>query len=158
MRYQDQVIQMTKKAVEDLFRFAKGTTKDKITWKPLDKGRSVLEQLQECSQAPAWFMGLLVQKQVPDFKPEMMEMIRKERAQWKTIEECEKVCLANSEKLYGAIKNFPDKDMGISLHLPFGKGFDATLGEIMMFHYWNVVYHQGQVNYVQALYGDMEMH
>jgi len=161
MRYQDQAIRMSKMAMEDLFRFARGTKQDKVTWKPETMGRSVLEQLQECAQAPNWFMPMLQTKKMPDFTPEMGSQAQKERETWKTIEDCEKACKANSEKLYGVIKDFPDSEMGISLHLPFGrqgKGFDATMGDIILFHYWNLVYHQGQVNYVQTLYGDKEMY
>ncbi|MBI1730471.1 hypothetical protein HY229_06250 [Candidatus Acetothermia bacterium] len=158
MRYQDQAIRMTTKAVDDLFRFAKGTTKDKVAWKPLDQGRSVLEQLQECAQAPSWFTAMLQMKKMPEFPPDMAEKAKKDREQWKTIEACEKACKDTSTKLYEVIKNFPDKDMEISIHLPFGKGFDASMGDIIMFHYWNVVYHQGQVNFIQTLYGDKEMH
>jgi hypothetical protein len=34
----------------------------------------------------------------------------------------------------------------------------VSLADVCFLHYWNTVYHLGQVNYLQTLLGDREMH
>ena len=158
MRYQDQVIRATSKSVEDLFRNARAMPEDKIEWKPLDKGRSVLDQLQECAQAPIWYVSMLESRKAPEFDEDTRKKAGEERQQWKTIDECEKVCGENSERLAELIDTFPDEDLEIMITLPFGDGMVVSMADVMMFQYWNNVYHIGQLSYIQTLYGDMEMH
>lgn len=158
MSYQDSAIEMTRQAIDDLFRVTRAMPADKLEWKPLEAGRSALEQLQECAQAPSWFAPLLVNKVFPDFDPEQMKKAREASSQWKTIDECERVCRENSEKLFDVIRDFPDADLPVTIHLPFGGGMDRSLRQVILFHHWNLVYHLGQINYIQTLYGDMEMH
>jgi len=94
----------------------------------------------------------------PEKMKEVFEKIAEERRQWKTIDDCERVCKENSEKLYEVIRSVSEADFEISVHLPFGGGMDRSLADVMMFHYWNIVYHVGQINFIQTLYGDKEMH
>jgi hypothetical protein len=42
--------------------------------------------------------------------------------------------------------------------LPFGPGFTVTTADVLFMAYQNTVYHTGQINYVQMLLGDTEMH
>jgi hypothetical protein len=37
-------------------------------------------------------------------------------------------------------------------------GAKMTFAELLFLNYWNLVYHQGQIAYIQTLYGDREMH
>ncbi|OGF54729.1 MAG: hypothetical protein A2Z21_00970 [Candidatus Fraserbacteria bacterium RBG_16_55_9] len=158
MNFQERVIQMTSRNMEDLFRSARAVPKDKLEWKPVNNGRSALDQLQECAQAPTWFLSMLETRKPPQFDKDLMEKARAERATWKTIDECENVCRKNSERLFEVIKKFPDKDLDVKIALPFGKGMVMSMADIAMAHYWNTTYHLGQINFIQTLYGDLEMH
>lgn len=159
MHYQEQVIRMTKSATEGLFRAARAMPADKLTWKVLDQGRSALDLLKECAQSPAWFGSILKnQSPPPDFTEADMAAAQKQRDQWKTLADCEKACKASSESLYAVIKGFPDKDLSKEIKLPWGENFTASMADIAMFQYWNLVYHLGQINFIQTLYGDKEMH
>jgi hypothetical protein len=158
MRYQDQIAAATMTVVEDLFRSAHAMPEDKLNWTPLESKRSVINILQECAQAPNWFRGMLITRSMPDLKEEDFEKARAERAQWETLDECERICRENTEKLCAVIRSFPDEDLGLMVHIPFGGGMDKSMADVVMFHYWNIVYHIGQINYIQTLYGDYEMH
>jgi len=157
MKYQDQIIRSTRFALEDLFRTAKAVPLDKIEWTPLEEGRSVLDQLQECAQAPVWYKSIL-EARAWLFDEEKWEQALKERKEWNTIEKCEEVAKENTEKLFETIQNFPDEDLDIMVHFPFHGGILRSIADIMGFHHWNLVYHTGQINYIQTLYGDKEMH
>lgn len=158
MDYQENLIAVTKKAVDDLFRCARAVPADKLEWSPLDQGRTVLDQLQECAHAPTWFAHILIHRVAPPMTPEDFQKSREARKQWKTIDECEKVCAENGEELYAAVRAVPEADFKQTISLPFGEGFTMSLMEIMAMHHWNAVYHYGQVSYIQTLYGDKEMH
>ncbi|HEY5596908.1 MAG TPA: hypothetical protein VIL47_06555 [Candidatus Bipolaricaulota bacterium] len=159
MHYQDQVIRMTKSAAEGLFRAARAMPPDKLTWKVLDKGRSALDLLRECAQSPSWFAPMLKhQAPPPEFTKDDMAAAQQQREQWKSATDCEKACKDSSETLYAVIKSFPDKDLAKEIKLPWGENFIASMADIAMFQYWNLVYHLGQVNFIQTLYGDKDMH
>ena len=42
--------------------------------------------------------------------------------------------------------------------MPWGDGMTETLANVMLHHFWNIVYHEGQIAYIQTIYGDREMH
>lgn len=158
MRFQDQIVTATERAVDDLFRSARSMPEDKLHWTPHESKRSAMEILQECAQAPGWFSGMLIARSMPDLSDDAFEKARAERSQWKTLDECERVCRENTAKLCEIIRSYPDEDLGIMIHIPFGGGMDRSLADVAMFHLWNLNYHLGQINYIQTLYGDYEMH
>ena len=159
MRYQDQVVQMTQRAVETLFRTARAVPVDKLTWKPLDNGRTALDQLQECAQVPLLFKTILEQKKAPEgIDEKYFEEARKHRQQWNTLEECERKCLDHSKQLCEIIGKLSDQDLQVKVKLPFAGGVERTLADLAMSHYTNTSYHTGQINYIQTLYGDFKSH
>ena len=157
--YLEHVVKMTKGATEAIFAAARKMPEDKVTWKPLDEGRSALEQLRECAMSPNWFAPILAHKAMPEFKEEDMAKAQQLQASWNSIDDCEKACKEHSENLYQIIRDFPESELSKVIHLPFGSegGFDASLAEVAMFQYWNLTYHWGQINYIQTLYGDKNM-
>lgn len=158
MSFKEELIQMTDKAGKEFLVNIRAIPADKLTWKPLDAGRSALDLLQEVAQSPTYVIPILEMRQVPDYSPEMLAETVAERQKWDTIEKCEEVMAANHARLFEIIRNFPDEDLQQTVHLPFAGGFDQTMAEIMSYQYWNLSYHLGQVCYIQTLCGDMEMH
>jgi len=157
MRIQDFVAAETEQAVKWLFDTARHVPADKLEWKPLDNGRSCLDQLQECAQAPTWFLPMLETRQTQQLDPAMYEEARAARREWDTLEKCEEVCKANTAKLLDVIRNYPDEDLSTEIAHPFAPGETIKLAHVMLWHYWNMVYHLGQINYIQTLLGDFEM-
>ena len=158
MRFQDYAIQITQRAVEDLFVAARRVPADKVQWKPLDAGRSTLDIVQECAQTPLIAIPILETRQMPPFSHEILKAAQERRAQWTTLDECERICGENSLKLYEAINEFPDDDLVHTIILPFGGGLVRSMADISLLHYWNTIYHYGQINYIQTLLGDFNMH
>jgi len=158
VKFQEQAIKMIQEANKDFFRSAHSMPQDKLSWKVTDQGRSALEILQEVAQSPEWFAPMLN----PGFKfemdPEAMEQGAKERAQWTTVDECERACNERCEALFEKIRTHPDNDMERTISLPFGEGMTLSMADVMMGQYWNCTYHTGQINFIQTLYGDHEMH
>lgn len=157
MKYQDYIIDSIQKAFDQAFQSAKAVPAEKLSWKPLENGRSVLDQAQEIAQCPSYVIPMLQGK-----KEEMgegdWEKIMAERQGWTTIEACEEVAKERLSALFEAIRATPDERLKDTMWLPYDGGRDFTMAEIMDYPRWNANYHEGQINYIQTLYGDRDMH
>lgn len=147
------IITMTENAINGFFNYARAVPEDKLTWQPAEGARSALDIAQECAQSPGWSAGLLKAKKFGGFDEERMAAIQEERAQWTTVEDCERVCRERSAALFEEIRAFPEDMMEETVELPWGKKTYAWW-EIMFLHYWNLTYHLGQIGYIQKMYGD----
>ncbi len=158
MKLQEYMIDVTREAAKAVFRCAKAVPEDKVEWKPLDLGRSVLEQCRELAMCPIWAVDIIDGKQQPEWNEESMAAIKKEQEQWKSVADCEAECNRRLEKLFDLFRNMPDSRLEETKWLPFDGGRDFTMAEMMDYPRWNFNYHLGQISYIQILYGDKEMH
>jgi hypothetical protein len=158
MNYQEFMIDKTRTAAEEAFRYAKAVPADKIEWKPLDSGRSVLDQAREMAKCPDWAYEIISSNEKPEFNEEKMAETQKELAQWTSIEQCERECMSRLDRLFGLFSTITDAQLTDTKWLPFDGGRDFTVAEMMDYPRWNFTYHLGQIAYVQTLYGDKEMH
>lgn len=146
------LIAMNNQAVEMLFGAVKKMPADKQTWKPLDEGRSALEQCRECATVADMFQSNIDPNHTPRWAS--FEEMSAESSTW-DLDKCEAECKATTAKLNQAIAKMTPEQM-VEMHtMPWG--MEHSGGEIAGFHYWNLVYHLGQVNYIQTLYGDRDM-
>ena len=153
MKLIDFLVTETLNAVDNLFIDAKKVPADKLEWAPLELGRSVLDQLQECAQAPLWGLGLLESRKFV-WNDEIEAQFAARKATLTTFEACETACRANTARFVEAMKAIKEEEFTQIIQLPFGKSHDWTLAQVLNLHTWNCNYHQGQINYIQTLYGD----
>lgn len=158
MRLQDHMIDVTRAAAKEAFRNAKAVPADKLEWKPLDNGRSVLDQCRELAMCPTWAYDIISGAPQPEWNEEAVAAMQAEQAQWTTAEDCERVCNERLEKLFELYRNMPDERLSETKWLPYDGGRDFTMPEMMDYPRWNFNYHLGQIAYIQTLYGDKEMH
>jgi len=158
MRIQDSMIERTQKAADEAFRYAAAVPQDKLTWKPLDSGRSVLDQMQEMAKCPDWAYNLVSGAAVPEINEDSMAAYKAEIAKWTTVEVCKAECQKRLDKLFELYKTLPDERLAETKWLPFSGGKDFTMPEMMGYPEWNFTYHAGQIAYIQTLYGDNEMY
>ena len=160
MRIQDRLIDETREAMAEAFRYAKATPEEKIEWRPMDAGQTVLSIARELAKCPDWAIEIAMGKGL-DMSEEGQAATAKEYAEWNTIAQCE---AAGEEKLgnfFEVVKGLSDDRLGETMDLPFGpegsmKTF--TMAEMMDYPRWNATYHLGQIAYIQTLYGDKAMH
>lgn len=157
MTYQDQIIRMTENANQSFLANIKAIPADKLNEAP-EGCRTPLDLFQEVAQSPMWCIGMITTKEMPDFSPEMMEQFTAMRKQWDSVEKCEAALNENTKALVEAIRSTPDEDLSVKFTLPFGKGMEQTIADLMAIHYWNTTYHTGQICYVQTMNGDTEYH
>lgn len=147
------VIAMTERAIAGFFAHVDKMPADKVEWKPLDQGRSALNQAQECALCPMWAVDLLNDRKPPEWTEELMAEFGRQMAALDSIDKCKAAAQANMEKYKAAVEAFPDADWAETLQLPWDEK-PFTYMAIAMIPYWNLTYHTGQVCYIQTLYGD----
>lgn len=157
MRLQDHMIDVIRGAQQEVFRYAKAVPQDKLEWRPLDAGRSVLDMARELAKTPDWARYVLT-----DAKPaegtDPAAAQKAEMESWKTVEDCERACLEKLEELFEVYRSMPDEQLSQTKWLPFNGGRDHSYAELLDYPRWNFTYHLGQIAYIQTLYGDGEMY
>ncbi|MBS1707121.1 MAG: DinB family protein [Armatimonadetes bacterium] len=156
MRLQDQIVRMTQRALADLVRSVEAIEPDKQDWRPAEHARSALDQLREVAVVPRFHLMLLRDGHMPT--GEDHAGFRQEAAKLSTVSDAIMAARNSTNDLCELIATFPDDRLEEEITLPFGGGMHVSMADVLTIHYWNMVYHHGQVNYIQTLYGDKEMH
>lgn len=141
----------TQKAADDLTEAALRVPEDKRAWRPEDKGRSVLDQVAECALLCGYTADLLQSRvwTMDDFSVYMRE---KDEAV-KDWDKLKALLQENAKRVIAAIRAVPDADLGDEIQMPWTK---QTLAEIVAYSYWNMTYHQGQINYIASMLGCLD--
>lgn len=158
MRYQDQVVRSTQKALDDICRAALAIPEDRADWSPQGEARPVLSQMQEIAVQAGWFLPIIRDQQVPEFDEHARTQAALLRQSYDTIAKCVEAARNSVGELCGVISAFPDADLEDEMRLPFGGGVTMTMADILSLPAWNMVYHLGQINQIQLMLGDPEMH
>ncbi|HSI72919.1 MAG TPA: DinB family protein [Fimbriimonas sp.] len=154
MRFQDQVVRQTQKALDDICRAALAVPEDKRDWSPGGFGRSALSQMQEVAISATWLRPILAGQGVPaDDDPVLAQRTLND-----SIEKCVEAARASTSEICMAIAAFPDGRLEEEMTMPFGGGIVMTFAEVLGLHHWNMVYHLGQINQIQLMLGDKVMH
>lgn len=151
------IITMIENGRDGLIRTAQAVPDDKMNWKPLDNGRTVLDLLGDAAQTPKMVTQMLASN--GEFKPsrEVFQQMAQERAGW-TREQTMEHLHANTDAVIEAIRQVPDEMIEQPLHLPMGGGMTMPLGAWMLMVYRTFTSRMAQINYIQTLYGDFESH
>ena len=76
----------------------------------------------------------------------------------KTVDECVEEARRTTSELCRSIMDFPDQGLEEEVTLPFGQGLTLSMADLLYLHAWNLTYHHGQINQIQLMLGDHEMH
>lgn len=155
MTYQEAIVELIQGAAADLFRSARTMPQDKLEWKPAETSRSPLELVQEIVQTTGWTTIILNNRGLPDLGEDPESDARDERKAWATLDACETELNNRTPALFEAIQNFPVDQLKETVDLPWGT---MSWLQVIDYAYWNIRYHDGQIQYVQTMYGDTEMH
>ena len=152
MTAKEYILAATDAQGKTLFTRARLVPADKLDWRPLDHGRSVFDIAQECALCPAWCVDVLKnQAYIPSDDEAAYEQ---QKAALTDLDACEAAFAENAAALKTVIEEFPEADMHKSIVTPWGT---FTCYQLMAVALWNCSYHEGQINYIQTLYGDRSM-
>jgi hypothetical protein len=152
-----------KNAANALIVAVSATPEDKLHWKPMDCGRPVLNQAIECVFANMRWAATIRNRAFTHVSDGEIQAIK---ASFR--EEIEAGCWSGEtvkNKLRDVTKELAEvilavSDSDLTLPIPIPPPWQETylLAECFNHPYWNMVYHLGQINYIQTLLGDAEDH
>jgi hypothetical protein len=149
------IISMLELGRAELERTAKAVPEDKLNWRPLDNGRPVLDLLGSAAQGPGIVVGIL--NGTLKFGPELMQQLKTERDGW-TREEALRQLEENTKTLIAEVESRTEEQLNELVTLPFNGGTTLPLGAALLRGYRFFMSRTAQINYIQTLYGDFEMH
>jgi uncharacterized damage-inducible protein DinB len=149
MSFDPQVFEsVTRDSADALAKAAQAVPEDKRLWNPGGSATNVVGIVHHCAEFPKWMMRAA---EVGGYPHDYEET----NASGDLQSEIDAL-KQNTEELIAWGKGLSPERLAAPLSFPWAP--DATLGQMLMWHEWNNTYHLGQVNYVQLLYGDAEMH
>ena len=157
MKVVDYVADSAKQAAVAAFKYAAAVPSEKLEWVPLEGGRSVLSIVRELAMTPTWQYDTLAGPPTEWSETAWAEQ-NAMMSQWTTLEECRGQFDARFEKLEAYVRALPEERFTETKWLPYEGGRDFTVLEMLDYTRWNCTYHQGQIAYIQLLYGDKDMH
>src|SRR5579871_5552128 len=101
MRYQDQVVRSTQKALEDLIRSVQALPSERLDWVPMGSARSALQQMQEIAMGGSWFMPIVRDLRSPEFDAHAMQQ---KKLSHDTLEKCVDAARKSTSELCAAIE------------------------------------------------------
>lgn len=156
MRWQDFLVMQTQKALGDLIRAVEAIPEEKRNWNPAEGPRSALDQFREVAIAPELHFAVIESGEMP---PRELHVALMRRAkELHTFDEMREYARESTAKLCTLISSYPDEELEKEISLDFGGQSTWRMSEVLGLHYWNTVYHLGQVNYIQTMLGDRGMH
>jgi hypothetical protein len=150
---QQQAARMTREAWEGLLRTAAFVPEDRRNWVPQGKARTMHDFVAECAVIADWGASFFDTMEIAPFD---LQAYERAKAELDTLDKIHSVGEAAITRLCQAIEAVPDAKLELSHSMPWG--MTMTTADMLFMGYWNIVYHTGQVNYVQMMLGDTEMH
>lgn len=124
---------------------------EKRHWSPMGKARTALDMVAECAILNDITELAQSRKFPTDFDFAALERAKAELAQdWNALRS---LLHANTARAVAAIRSVPDEDLNVPIALPWG---DSTLAQILAYPYWNMSYHEAQINYLASMLGCLE--
>jgi len=150
MTLQEAVALRTERAAEEFLAAVKRIPDDKLRWSPIGEARSVLDVLQECGRVNERWADMIESGQWITWPREhIQDLIAKTGDRESAVAYFE----AATAKFVSAVRGLPDGRLDEPFESPWRT---ASTAEWLMHALWHISYHEGQINYIQTLYGDWE--
>ncbi len=148
MTMQELIVRRAREQARQLLATVGAMPPDKLTWRPMDEGRCVLDLLADCIHCHWRVAKILAQRTFADL-PEAPDW------QSATLDELAHMLLSSVQDWADVVLSIPDAVLVSEFDAPWGK---ILVADGLYHCYWNMAYHEGQINYIQTLYEDREMH
>jgi uncharacterized damage-inducible protein DinB len=141
----------TIKAAVDLENAFSRLPADKRDWVPAEGSRSAINQVAECAIMNSGTIDIIHTKLFPaDFDLEQYQQSIAQLTQdWSVLQP---LLHQNAAQVAEVICSVPDEDLAIQIDMPWGP---MTLAQIISYPYWNMTYHEGQINYIASILGHL---
>ena len=142
----------TKKASADLAAALLRVPEDKRAWSPQGNARTALDQVAECAFLNGYTADLIQTRQWPTggFDAYLRAKDEIVAQGWDHIHA---LLEANTDRVIAVLRAVPETALNDGIAMPWGT---QTMAEIIAYPYWNMTYHEGQINYIASMLGRLE--
>ncbi|GAB4467339.1 MAG: hypothetical protein OHK0029_39230 [Armatimonadaceae bacterium] len=125
---------------------------DRRKWSAMENARTALDQVAECALMNEATIDLItthvfdVAFNVDEYNRERHELMQDLDSLLARLED-------SAVRVAAAIRTVPEEDLSVEIPMPWGP---MTLTKIIAYPYWNMTYHEGQINYIASLAGCLE--
>lgn len=139
----------TPKAADNLITALERLPEDKRAWSPQGDARTALDMVAEIALLNGTTAGMIRGKSWPEgydmnaYFAEKTELAKDET-------KCRELLKENTADVLAAIAATTDEDLEVQVQMPWGP---MSLADICSYPYWNMSYHEGQINYIASMLG-----
>lgn len=152
------VIQILKTARDEFLTTARATPADKANWRPLEIGRSVADLATANRIAARNYERILVSRGEDIPTPEEFWSQVTVQAQ-DTVENETAAIEASTDRLFAVLAGYTETDWSRVIHVRTPRALRSQPALTWALSFNRAFYTRiGQINYIQRLYGDDEMH
>ncbi len=144
---QEYLVRVTLKAVKSLETALLSLPEDRRNWSPGGEARTALDMVAECTLMNEATITLLKTK-VFATSFDFAEYDRKRTELCENWSILQTRLHESTAHVTEAIRAVPDADLTIVVPMPWGEN---TIEDIAGYPYWNMSYHEGQINYIASL-------
>lgn len=139
----------TQKAADELAAALLRLPEDKRAWSPGGTARTALDQVAECAILNGYTTELI---QARTWQTDAFANFPQEKADLsaQTWDALSARLQENTARVIAAIRAVPDEALPEEIAL---MGTTQTFAQILAYPYWNMIYHQGQINYIASVLG-----
>jgi uncharacterized damage-inducible protein DinB len=142
----------TQKAADDLATAFLRLPEEERAWSPDGKARTALDQVAECALLNGYTADLIRTRAWPGSGFAGYEHARAE-AMAQGWEALRALLQENTARVIAALRAVPEDALPVEIAMPWGA---QTMAEIIAYPYWNMTYHQGQINYLASMLGCLD--
>lgn len=132
----DLIVSLTRQAHVGLFHQARKVPADKLEWRPLETGRSVLDIAAECALSPTWGSEV-VEMGGFEMTEEVMAEFNAAKADLTALDACEKMAEENLAKFEAFARALPAERLDEIMEMPFGRTKQWPVADVLLIHQWN---------------------
>jgi hypothetical protein len=148
---QNFLVEATQTAATNLETALLRLPEDKRNWSSMGDARTPMDMVAECA-----ILGdptEIVQTRSFPMDFDFVAFGAQKTALARDWEATRALLLKNVDRAVTTIQSIPDEDLGIEVEMPWGK---FTIGQIISYPYWNMSYHEAQINYIASMIGCLE--
>lgn len=141
----------TKQAADDLIAAFERLPEDKRAWSPMGDARTALDQVAECAILNGFSAIALESRSWSD------EAVKSYPAEKQRVladpASITPLLVKNTDRAIAAIATMTDDELTRTVQTSFGP---MTWDKIASYPYWNMKYHEGQINYIASMLGCLD--
>ena len=151
MTQQEYVASVTEQKVADLIAAYAKIPADKRDWSPGGNARTALDLYVECVIMNSYTVSMLQTHKWND--DNQSYEADKVAVAALPVEEQTARLTTGIQTVAAIIRTVPDEALPVVIAMPWG---NSTLSEVAEYSYWNMSYHEGQINYIASILGVLE--